>query len=72
LTDVTRNVTDDTSQLNRDHDRTMAAAAERCAKPRETFWLAADPLTGECLEPVYRPAIPVYDAVTGELREFLP
>lgn len=49
-------------------DRSTAPAA----KPVETFWLAADPLTGECLEPVYRPAIPVYDAVTGELREFLP
>ncbi len=42
------------------------------ARPVETFWLDRDPLTGECLEPTYRAAIPVYDAVTGELREFLP
>lgn len=42
------------------------------AKPLEHFPLARDPLTGERLEPVYRAAIPVYDAVTGELREFLP
>ena len=42
------------------------------AKPVETFWLERDPLTGERLEPVYRAVIPVYDAVTGELREFLP
>ena len=53
-------------------DRSKASAAERCAKPVETFWLAADPLTGEPFEPVYRAAIPVYDAETGELREFLP
>ena len=63
-----RNVTRDLAVIPEKFDRSTALAA----KPVETFWLAADPLTGECLEPVYRPAIPVYDAVTGELREFLP
>ena len=48
-------------------------AGERQAKPVETFWLERDPLTGEPFEaPTYRRAIPVYDAETRELREFLP
>lgn len=42
------------------------------AKPVEQFPLSEDPLTGWPVEPETRPAIPVYDAVTGELREFLP
>ena len=58
----------DFSTIPEKFDRSTAPAA----KPVETFWLAADPLTGERLEPVYRAVIPVYDAVTGELREFLP
>lgn len=42
-------------------------------KPVETFWLLADPLTGERFDDAnLLPAIPVYDAITGELREFLP
>lgn len=51
------------------HGRTYDAE-----KPVETFWLQADPLTGWPIEPApqYRKCIPVYDAQTGELREFLP
>jgi len=63
-----RNVTDDLNIIAQKFDGSTAPAA----KPGETFWLERDPLTGETLEPTYRAAIPVYDAVTGELREFLP
>ena len=43
------------------------------AKPLEHFPLAFDPLTGWAIEPAptYRTCIPIYDAVTGELREFI-
>lgn len=43
-------------------------------KPVETFPCVNDPLTGWAIEPAptYRRVIPVYDAQTGELREFLP
>ena len=68
ISDVTRNVTDDLNIIAHKFDGSVAGTA----KPVETFWLERDPLTGERLEPVYRAVIPVYDAVTGELREFLP
>ena len=67
------------SRWNRDHMTDQRIIAQKfdgstapAAKPVETFWLERDPLTGERLEPVYRAAIPVYDAETLELREFLP
>ena len=43
-------------------------------KPLEHFPLLVCPLTGWAIEPApqYRKCIPVYDAVTGELREHLP
>ena len=43
-------------------------------RPVETFPLAFDPLTGWPIDPLptYRRLIPIYDAVTGELREFCP
>jgi hypothetical protein len=63
-----RNVTVDSAIIPQKVDSSKAVAA----RPVETFWLERDPLTGERLEPSYRAAIPVYDAVTGELREFLP
>ena len=68
ISDVTRNVTDDLNIIAQKFDGSTAPAA----KPVETFWLERDPLTGERFDVAYRAAIPVYDAVTGELREFLP
>jgi hypothetical protein len=54
----------------------LQSRAAETAKPVETFYLQADPLTGEPFdvpEPAqFRKCIPVYDAATGELREFLP
>ena len=58
---------DPSSELARRADEIRDAA-----KPVETFWLDRDPLTGLPIEPTYRRAIPVYDAETLELREFLP
>ena len=55
-----------------DELRAIASKCKTVGKPVETFWLERDPLTGLPIEPTYRIAIPVYDAVTGELREFLP
>lgn len=49
-------------------------APEKPEKPVETFFLQSDPLTGERFDvpqPEYRKAIPVYDADSGELVEFL-
>ena len=53
-------------RINRKCDATTA-------KPVETFFLQADPLTGWAIEPAptYRKCIPVYDRETGELREFI-
>lgn len=61
-----------TSEIQTRATELREIAAKCKTKPCETFRLEHDPLTGEPLEPVYRAAIPVYDAVTGELREFLP
>jgi hypothetical protein len=57
----------DKSHIDRKCDATTA-------KPVETFFLQADPLTGWAIEPAptYRQVVPVYDAETLELREFLP
>jgi len=51
----------------------MNTPAPKPEKPLEHFPLQADPLTGWEIEPAqYRKVIPVYDAVTLELREHLP
>jgi len=55
-----------------DEIRGISQSCKTVGKPAETFWLERDPLTGLPIEPEYRRAIPVYDAETGELREFLP
>lgn len=57
----------DTPVNARNHD-------QFAAKPVETFFLQADPLTGEPFEapePQYVKVVPVYDRDTGELVEFL-
>jgi len=55
----------DTSQIDRECDATTA-------KPVETFFLQADPLTGWEIEPAqFRKCIPIYCRLTGELVEFL-